>query len=157
MMSQLKQLTKILIAQKRTITAAESCTGGTLCSLLTSQSGASVYFDRGFVTYSNQAKIDMLGVSQTTLVEFGAVSEQTAKQMAKGAINQAKSDISVAITGIAGPQGGTQEKPVGMVCFGFCISKKCFTTTQNFSGERCQVIDASIQFVLTTLINELTN
>lgn len=156
-MSQLKQLTELLIAQKRTITAAESCTGGTLCSLLTSQSGASAYFDRGFITYTNQAKIDMLGVSQATLEEFGAVSEQTAKQMAKGAINQAKSDISVAITGIAGPQGGTQAKPVGMVCFGFCILDRCFTTTQNFTGERLQVVDASINFVLITLINELSN
>ena len=156
-MSQLKQLTELLIAQNLTITAAESCSGGALCSLLTSQSGASVYFDRGFITYTNQAKMDMLGVMQATLEEFGAVSEQTAKQMARGAINQAKTDISVAITGIAGPEGGSWEKPVGMVCFGFCIFGQCFTTTQNFTGDRLQVVKASIDFVLTTLIHELSS
>lgn len=156
-MSKLNQLTDLLIGRKLTIAVAESCTGGALSSLLTSQSGSSVYFDRGLVTYSNQSKIDMLGVLLSTLEEFGAVSEQTAKQMVSGIINQSKVDVSVAITGIAGPHGGSQEKPVGMVCFGFYILDKYFITTQNFTGDRHQVVDASIDFVLTTLVHELSN
>ena len=156
-MSKLKQLTDLLTERKLTIAVAESCTGGALCSLLTSQSGSSVYFDRGFVTYSNQSKTDMLDVLEITLEEFGAVSEQTAMQMVSGVVKQAKVDVSVAITGVAGPQGGTQEKPVGMVCFGFYILGKYFTTTQNFTGDRYQVVDASIDFALTTLAHELSN
>ena len=156
-MPKLKQLTDLLIKKKLTIAVAESCTGGTLCSLLTSQSGSSVYFDRGFVTYSNQSKTDMLGVLESNLEAFGAVSEQTAKQMVSGVVKQARVDVSVAITGIAGPLGGTQEKPVGMVCFGFYILGKYFTTTQNFMGDRYQVIDASIDFALTTLVHEISN
>ena len=156
-MSKLKQLTDLLTEKKLTIAVAESCTGGVLCSLLTSQSGSSVYFDRGFVTYSNQSKIDMLDVLESTLEEFGAVSEQTAMQMVSGVVKQARVDVSVAITGVAGPQGGTQEKPVGMVCFGFYILGKYFTTTQNFMGDRYQVVDASIDFALTTLAHELSN
>ena len=156
-MPKLKQLTDLLIKKKLTIAVAESCTGGALCSLLTRQSGSSVYFDRGFVTYSNQSKTDMLGVLESNLEAFGAVSEQTAKQMVSGVVKQARVDVSVAITGIAGPLGGTQEKPVGMVCFGFYILGKYFTTTQNFMGDRYQVVDASIDFALTTLVHEISN
>ena len=156
-MSTLLQLADILTQRQLTIATAESCTGGSLSSLLTSQSGSSNYFDRGSVTYSNQSKIDMLGVLKETLDEFGAVSEQTAEQMASGVITQAQTDISVSITGIAGPSGGSQAKPVGMVCFGFCILGSCFTSTQQFSGDRTQVINASVEFALTTLINELSS
>ncbi|MDB2589765.1 CinA family protein [Candidatus Thioglobus sp.] len=156
-MSKLNRLIDLLIEKKLTIAVAESCTGGALSSLLTSQSGSSVYFDRGFVTYSNQSKTDMLGVLESNLEAFGAVSEQTAKQMVSGVVKQSKVDISVAITGIAGPHGGSQEKPVGMVCFGFYILGKYFTTTQNFTGDRHQVVDASIDFALTTLVHEISN
>lgn len=156
-MSKLNRLIDLLIEKKLTIAVAESCTGGALSSLLTSQSGSSVYFDRGFVTYSNQSKTDMLGVLESNLEAFGAVSEQTAKQMVSGVVKQSKVDISVAITGIAGPHGGSQEKPVGMVCFGFYILGKYFTTTQNFMGDRHQVVDASIDFALTTLAHEISN
>ncbi|CAC9537762.1 Nicotinamide-nucleotide amidase (EC 3.5.1.42) [uncultured Gammaproteobacteria bacterium] len=154
-MSLLRQLTEILLQRQLTIAVAESCTGGGLSSLLTSQSGSSAYFDRGFVSYSNQSKIDMLGVTEHCLNEFGAVSEQVARQMADGVIAQAKVDISASITGIAGPSGGSKEKPVGMVCFGFRILGKRLTSTQQFSGDRQQVINASIEFVLITLANEL--
>lgn len=153
----LQQLTKLLTQKQLTIAVAESCTGGGLSSILTSQSGSSEYFDRGFITYSNQSKVDMLNVSEQTLGKFGAVSEQTARQMAEGAITHAQADVSVAITGVAGPTGGTINKPVGMVCFGFCILGKCFTNTQQLSGDRAQVVDASIEFVLTTLVNELSS
>jgi len=156
-MSALLQLANILTQRQLTIATAESCTGGSLSSLLTSQGGSSNYFDRGSVTYSNQSKIDMLGVLKETLDEFGAVSEQTAEQMASSVITQAQTDISVSITGIAGPSGGSQAKPVGTVCFGFCILGNCFTSTQQFSGDRTQVINASVEFALTTLINELSS
>ncbi|HIB30596.1 MAG TPA: CinA family protein [Candidatus Thioglobus sp.] len=156
-MPALAQLTEILLRQQLTIATAESCTGGGLSSLLTSQSGSSAYFDRGFVTYSNQSKIDMLDVSEQVLQKFGVVSEQVAMQMANGVITHAKTDVSVSITGIAGPTGGSNEKPVGMVCFGFCTMGRCFAHTQQFSGDRQQIINASIEFALTTLINELTS
>lgn len=156
-MSALAQLTEILLRQQLTIATAESCTGGGLSSLLTSQSGSSAYFDRGFVTYSNQSKIDMLDVSEQVLQKFGVVSEQVAMQMANGVITHAKTDVSVSITGIAGPAGDSIKKPVGMVCFGFCTMGRCFTRTQQFSGDRQQIINASIEFALTTLINELTS
>lgn len=99
------------------IACAESCTGGMLAALLTQTAGSSDVFDRGFVTYSNAAKIDMLGVSPATLAEFGAVSEPVAHQMAAGALARSQAGIAVAITGIAGP-GGSDFKPEGRVCFG---------------------------------------
>nr|WP_316655053.1 CinA family protein [uncultured Gellertiella sp.] len=97
------------------IATAESCTGGLIAGALTDIAGSSAVVDRGFVTYSNEAKVDMLGVSQTTLAEFGAVSRQTALQMAAGALSRSRADVAVAVTGIAGPGGGSPEKPVGLV------------------------------------------
>ncbi len=146
-----------LLKQKSlTIAVAESCTGGNLSALLTSQSGSSAYFDRGFITYSNQAKIDMLGVKPATLGKFGAVSEQTALEMARGVIQNSLADIGVAITGIAGPTGDTKNKPVGMVCFGFCTLKRCFTSVKQFGGNRAEVVQESIDFVVKTLSCELS-
>jgi nicotinamide-nucleotide amidase len=134
---------------------AESCTGGALSSLLTSQSGASGYFDRGFITYSNQAKMDMLNVSEQILAKFGAVSEQTAEQMVRGVITHAKTDIAISITGIAGPTGGAINKPVGMVCFGFCINGKYSTKVKFFDGNREQIIKLSVDFVISYLVVRL--
>jgi nicotinamide-nucleotide amidase len=156
-MSTLQQLTKLLTQKQLTIAVAESCTGGALSSLLTSQSGASVYFDRGFITYSNQAKMDMLNVSKQVLAKFGAVSEQTANQMVRGVITHAQTDIAVAITGIAGPMGGTINKPVGMVCFGFCVNGKYSTSIEFFNGNRKQVIKLSVDFVISYLVEILLN
>ena len=152
----IETLAKLLVDQQFKLSVAESCTGGGLSSVLTSISGASNYFDRGYITYSNQAKIEMLQVNPDTLKQFGAVSEQTAKEMATGALQSSGSDISVSVTGIAGPSGGTRDKPVGMVCFGFCIRKRCFEQTQYFDGDRNAVVEASITFVLSTLIDELS-
>ena len=100
------------------IVTAESCTGGLIAGALTDIAGSSDVFDRGFVTYSNEAKQQMLDVKAATLQQFGAVSEATAKEMAYGAIAHSMADISVSVTGVAGPGGGTAEKPVGLVCFG---------------------------------------
>lgn len=152
----IETLAKLLVDQQFKLSVAESCTGGGLSSVLTSISGASNYFDRGYITYSNQAKIEMLQVNPDTLKQFGAVSEQTAKEMARGALQSSGSDISVSVTGIAGPSGGTRDKPVGMVCFGFCICERCFEQTQYFDGDRNAVVEASITFVLSTLIDELS-
>jgi len=104
-----------LQARQWLLTTAESCTGGWVAQTITDVSGSSQWFERGFVTYSNQAKQDMLGVKSATLLDYGAVSEETAREMAEGAITHSLADISVAITGIAGPGGGSVEKPVGTV------------------------------------------
>jgi len=102
------------------IAAAESCTGGLVAAALTDVAGSSEMFDRGFVTYSNQAKIEMLGVSAETLARFGAVSEAVAAEMAEGALSHAQADLAVSTTGIAGP-GGSEFKPEGRVCFGLAL------------------------------------
>jgi nicotinamide-nucleotide amidase len=97
------------------VATAESCTGGGIIALLTDMPGSSGMVDRGFVTYSNEAKIDMLGVARATLDQFGAVSEETAREMAQGALERSRAGIALAVTGIAGPDGGSPEKPVGLV------------------------------------------
>ncbi|MCS5586700.1 MAG: CinA family protein [Gammaproteobacteria bacterium] len=152
----IQDLSQLLIDQSLTLSVAESCTGGNLSSLLTSISGSSNYFDRGYTTYSNQAKMDMLDVDAEVLKQFGAVSEQTAIQMVNGVIQNSHSDIAVSITGIAGPTGGTAEKPVGMVCFGFCVKDNHFVKTKHFSGDREAVVADSVDFVIQTLIDELS-
>jgi len=112
----------IAAARKRglMLTSAESCTGGMVAVALTDVAGSSEVFDRGFVTYSNAAKIEMLGVSPATLTRFGAVSEEVATEMALGALDHSKADLAVSVTGIAGP-GGSEHKPEGRVCFGLAI------------------------------------
>lgn len=110
-----EDIIKSYSAQGLMIATAESCTGGMIASALTDVSGSSAVVDRGFVTYSNQAKMDMLGVLKTTLESHGAVSKETAYEMAQGALGNSDADITVAVTGIAGPRGGTPEKPVGLV------------------------------------------
>lgn len=105
-------------ARGKTITTAESCTGGLLAACLTEVEGASDVFDRGFITYSNEGKTDLLGVGIDLLANFGAVSEEVARAMAEGALMRSQADVGLSITGIAGPSGGSQEKPVGLVWFG---------------------------------------
>ncbi len=146
----MSQLTELLRKKSLTIAVAESCTGGSLSVLLTQESGSSDYFDRGFITYSNQAKIELLGVKKPTLDTFGAVSEQTAIEMVQGIIKNSNANIAVSITGIAGPTGGTKNKPVGTVCFGFFINEVHFATTQYFNGDRRSVIEQSVAFVVNS-------
>ena len=147
-----KKLSELLISKNMSIAIAESCTGGSLSSSLTSIPGASTYFNCGFVTYSNQSKVNMLGVDPKIIELFGAVSEKVAYEMAMGAGQNSQSDLAVSVTGIAGPSGGTPEKPVGMVCFGFFIDGNVETTTQFFSGVRSEIVSESIAFALTELI-----
>ncbi len=126
-----------LLKQKSVVSTAESCTGGQISSMMTSVSGASKVFDRGFITYSNEAKIDLLGVKEKTLIKYGAVSEETAIEMAKGALKNSKATKSVAVTGIAGPAGGTKQKPVGTVWIAAATATKVRTKLLklNFSRE----------------------
>ena len=150
-----KKLTELLISKSMTIGVAESCTGGSLSSSLTSIPGASSYFNCGFITYSNESKINMLNVNPQSIELFGAVSEKVAYEMAMGAGQNSKSDVAISVTGIAGPSGGTPEKPVGMVCFGFYIEGKVSTTTQFFQGVRSEVVSESVAFALKELILKL--
>ncbi|MEC7596105.1 MAG: CinA family protein [Pseudomonadota bacterium] len=147
-----KKLSELLILKNMSIAVAESCTGGSISSSLTSIPGASNYFNCGFITYSNQSKVNMLGVNPKTIELFGAVSEKVAYEMAMGAGQNSQSDLAVSVTGIAGPSGGTPEKPVGTVCFGFYIEGNLSTTTQFFSGVRSEIVSESITFALTELI-----
>jgi len=119
------------------LAAAESCTGGWVAQTVTSVSGSSDWFERGFVTYSNDAKREMLGVRAETLDRFGAVSEETAREMALGALAASRAQVAVAITGVAGPTGGTPAKPVGMVCLAWASKESGVdTVTKHFRGDR---------------------
>lgn len=134
------------------LASAESCTGGWLAQTVTSVAGSSSWFDRGFVTYSNVAKQDMLGVQSTTLEQFGAVSEETAREMAQGVLLRSAAHLAIAITGIAGPGGGSAAKPVGMVCFAWAASGfPCASSTRHFAGDRRQIRAASVAFALRQL------
>ncbi|HSW68867.1 MAG TPA: nicotinamide-nucleotide amidase [Gammaproteobacteria bacterium] len=135
------------------LVTAESCTGGGLAYAVTEISGSSAWFERGYVTYSNKAKEELLGVQVKTLNEWGAVSQQTAHEMAEGALENSKAQIGIAITGIAGPDGGSIEKPVGMVWFGWAgIHADTITEVQYFSGDRQSVREQAIRFALERLI-----
>ena len=150
-----KKLTELLTSKNMSIAIAESCTGGSLSSSLTSIPGASSYFNCGFITYSNQSKVNMLNVDSQTIELFGAVSEKVAYEMAMGAGQNSKSHLAISVTGIAGPSGGTTEKPVGMVCFGFYVDGNVTTTTQFFSGVRSEIVSESIAFALTELTSKI--
>jgi nicotinamide-nucleotide amidase len=119
---------KACARRKILVATAESCTGGMIISLLTDIPGSSSVVDRGFVTYSNEAKEDMLGVSEETLDKYGAVSAETAYEMAEGALKNSRAGITLAVTGIAGPDGGSAEKPVGLVWFGMALKGKPVVT-----------------------------
>lgn len=139
----------LLQANGQRLATAESCTGGWVAQCLTSIAGSSDWFERGFVTYSNDAKQEMLGVARDTLDRHGAVSLATAQAMAAGALRHSRADWAVAITGIAGPGGGSPDKPVGMVCFGWAGPDGTVDTdTRYFTGDREQVRAQSVAHAL---------
>lgn len=151
-----EQLGTTLLARGQWLTAAESCTGGWLAQSATAIAGSSAWFDRGFVTYSNAAKRDMLGVPEATLERHGAVSEATARAMAQGALAHSLGDWAVAITGIAGPSGGTPDKPVGTVCFAWAEKDGgCEAQTCRFVGDRAAVREQSVRHALEGLLARL--
>lgn len=145
-----------LKARGFTLALAESCTGGMVAQAVTSVAGSSAWFDRGFVTYSNQAKIEMLGITTNTIETYGAVSEQTANEMALGALKNSHAHVSGSITGIAGPDGGSAEKPVGTVCFAWAESHKATSTiTKHFQGNRQEVRQQAAITMMTGLVDRL--
>ncbi|OYP08284.1 competence/damage-inducible protein A, partial [Lachnotalea glycerini] len=133
------------------VTTAESCTGGMLAARLVNVPGVSEVFREGFVTYSNKAKRKILSVQKSTLKKYGAVSEKTAKEMAKGGVFATDTDVCVAITGIAGPDGGTEEKPVGLVYIACYIDDKVTVREFNFKGNRSKIREQSVVKALTLL------
>lgn len=138
------------------LAAAESCTGGWAAQVITAIAGSSAWFDRGFVTYSNQAKQDMLGVSASTLAQSGAVSEATASEMAAGALARSRAHAAFAISGIAGPTGGSAEKPVGTVCFAWAqAAGGVETATMSFAGDRRAIRALSVRAALQGLLDRL--
>jgi nicotinamide-nucleotide amidase len=138
------------------LATAESCTGGWIAKVVTDIAGSSGWFDRGFVTYSNGAKQDMLGVSPTAIAEHGAVSEEVAVEMARGALDQSLADVAVAVTGIAGPGGGAEEKPVGTVCFAWVVEGQAPVTQRiQFAGNREEVRHQAVRLALEHLIELL--
>lgn len=140
------------------VALAESCTGGLVAEAITRIAGSSAWFDRGFVTYSNAAKINMLDVDSKTLQKFGAVSEQTAIEMATGALKNSAAQIAGSITGIAGPDGGTLEKPVGMVCFAWAgLNLPTSASTQIFSGNRETIRQQAAIYMMAGLIERLNS
>ena len=152
------QLARVLgekLKQKEWLIAvAESCTGGGLAQAITSVPGSSNWFERGFVTYSNYSKQELLGVDSEILYECGAVSKEVAQEMSQGALRHSLAHITAAITGVAGPDGGSEEKPVGLVWFSFA-GKNFATVTkkQNFSGDRAAVREQAVEFALQELIS----
>lgn len=148
-----ERLAQALLAARQMLVTAESCTGGGIAWLVTSIAGSSQWFERGIVAYSNAAKQELLAVSSETLSSYGAVSEQTAAAMARGALAVSHADLSVAVTGIAGPDGGSEEKPVGTVCFGWSRrGGETRTARLVFDGDRQQVRERAILMAIEGLL-----
>ena len=147
-----------LAASNQTLSTVESCTGGLLFGHLTAIPGASAVLDRGFITYSNQAKQDMVGVRADTLATHGAVSQQTAEEMAKGGCQTAHTDLSISLTGIAGPSGGTQEKPVGLVWISAFRNDGVQQTERHlFKGNRHEIRTAACTYAISLLLHLLSS
>ena len=146
------EIAKLLAGYGLKITTAESCTGGLIAAALVNVPGISEWFEEGYITYSNEAKEKLLGVSHQTLEAFGAVSSQTAEEMARGANRAANPDISIVSTGIAGPDGGTEEKPVGLVYLGCCCQDVVKTKRHQFYGSRQEVRKASVKEALKLVL-----
>ena len=153
----LQKIAAALLAQGHTLATAESCTGGWVSQVVTAIAGSSNWFDCGFATYSNAAKADILGVSKKTIVRHGAVSEPVVIEMAQGALQHSRAQWALAISGVAGPAGGTPEKPVGTVCFAWASSHglvECETC--HFPGDREAVRRASVEHALHGLLQRFT-
>ena len=139
---------EMLLKKQLTITNAESCTGGLIGATLVNVPGVSAVFKEGYITYANESKQKILGVSEDTLEKYGAVSEQTAREMAEGAIKAADADVSIAVTGIAGPDGGTDEKPVGLVYMACSYNGKTVAQRHVFDGDRLSVRNTTVFYAL---------
>jgi len=149
------QLADLMRQHQWLLATAESCTGGMIAAACTDLSGSSDWFDCGFVTYSNQAKTSMLGVAADLIEQHGAVSEAVVRAMARGAQTHSRAQVTVAVTGIAGPSGGSPDKPVGSVWFGFAKQEKIWAEKIWFPGDRATVRAATVQHALSRLMEIL--
>ncbi len=147
----------LLLKHRLRLAVAESCTGGLLCNRITNIPGSSAYFAGGLITYSNEAKVALLGVSKKTLDRYGAVSEQTVREMAAGARNRLGTDFAIAVSGIAGPGGGSVEKPVGLVWIALCGNNLELAKSFIFTGDRLDVKQQSAEQALQLLFASLKN
>lgn len=156
-MDALHTIARNLTKKRQTVSCAESCTGGMLAAAFTSVAGSSQWFEQSFVTYSNKAKEDRLGVLPETLLEHGAVSRQTVREMTRGAQIAAQADYAVGISGIAGPGGGSESKPVGTVWFGFAFPGGSCEEIRRFDGNRESVRAQAVAFALERLAGLIEN
>lgn len=152
----LNKISIILKEKNLKIATAESCTGGLISHNFTNISGSSEYFDSGIVSYSNKAKIELLDVSEKILEKYGAVSEQVAKSMAEGVRNKSDVDIGIATTGIAGPTGGTEDKPVGLVYIAISTTKNTLVKKIQFSGNRLENKESTCKATLELLLESIS-
>lgn len=150
-----QQVATLLVQRQQQMATAESCTGGGIATACTDLSGSSTWFERGWVTYANAAKTTELGVSEDLIRTHGAVSEPVAAAMARGAQERAGVHVSVATTGVAGPTGGSPDKPVGLVWFGWCVGTQRWTESQHFQGDRAAVRAAAVAYALKRLLTYL--
>jgi nicotinamide-nucleotide amidase len=155
MVNPVSELSDRLLDKGWMLATAESCTGGMIAAACTELSGSSNWFERGFVTYSNEAKTEMLGVEPALIAAHGAVSEVVARAMAFGAVRHSRAQVSVAVTGVAGPAGGSKDKPVGTVWFGFMVDGVLSSETKRFDGDRAAVRTATVQYAFERLLQLL--
>ena len=146
-------LQDLMVSRGLTLSLAESCTGGSIASVITDIPGSSAYFMGSAVTYSNEAKTSILGVSSDTLMEFGAVSRETAVEMALGASKVFDSDIAASVTGIAGPDGGSEEKPVGTVWMTVTDGSRCVSSVSQFKGDRSEIRSQSVDTLIDLIVD----
>jgi nicotinamide-nucleotide amidase len=151
----LTQISLELLKHRHLLATAESCTGGMIAAACTDLAGASDWFERGFVTYSNAAKTEMLGVPAALIEQEGAVSEAVARAMADGALAHSQAHVSLAVTGVAGPTGGSDAKPVGTVWFAWCVGGETHSEMQHFPGDRAAIRAATLRYALQRLLGHL--
>jgi len=154
-MTSVERLAETLLAKGWMLATAESCTGGLIAAACTDLAGSSNWFERGFVTYSNEAKTELLGVEAQAIASHGAVSEEVVRAMAAGAVRRSPARVSVAVTGVAGPSGGSRDKPVGTVWFGFMVDGDLTSEHRRFDGDRAQVRAATVRHALDGLLQRL--
>ena len=147
----LTQISESLLARGWMLATAESCTGGLIAGACTALAGSSQWFERGFVSYSNAAKSELLGVPAALIAAHGAVSEPVARAMAEGAVAHAHAQVALSVTGVAGPSGGTPDKPVGLVWFGWRVATQTFSECRHFPGDRAAVRALTVQHALQRL------
>ncbi|WP_062155574.1 CinA family protein [Beggiatoa leptomitoformis] len=150
-----EQLSQQLLRHHYRLVTAESCTGGWIAQTMTAIAGSSNWFERGFITYSNEAKHEVLDVSSLTLEKYGAVSEQTVLEMAEGALRHSHAEVAIAVSGIAGPTGGSADKPVGTVWIAWAFPEKIYAKCFIFKGDRQSVREQTVITALTTLTTDL--